>query len=622
MHRSYIVLASAILITGCAQQSSTNNAEVPTDSASGSLSTLSALRPKADPAVMEKMKQEAAAQQAQMAQQAGLPGQGGATGGAMVSGTGTSLSYSLPQTNVGGLAASQQAFAGGPQSPADDLPIITPADSQPQPAASNPFPFWPFAGNQNKPPEVATYGGGYGGGAVPPPPPGASAPGGLVPPPPAVSLSTSATTLPGGMPMDPYANPYMNPYAQQPAEPQRPALFGSGQRSGSEASDDDAGSSVQKKKMANFVPITPTGMEARSPYKQRDDLKVLWKGALAQSPVQKLAARDGDIAAQVAKIDVGLPAESTRGAFSVTPRQIDQIFKPVAIDKKVAATVKKLQGDLVQAYYRYLHAFNKFALAQQTVAARKQQVDFAGSPAEKQRAATDLAQAQGDADAAKEDMRAAQYELASVAGPQSARTIIGRVSGVAPSAESLAQGLDSGASQAPAAPVEKAAGSSSGGFLGGVGSLFGLGGGKTDAPAKAAKPDKKGKGKHAEPSGSQEIAAQSPAAARPEPEQPASAPEGPVAFELKNINITPKKAILKVAIRNNGGESFSFDPDVIALLEGNKKLPEATLRAEFDTTLVQPNQEVMGTITIYGRPWNDRLSLSLSEGGKTITMKR
>jgi len=57
-------------------------------------------------------------------------------------------------------------------------------------------------------------------------------------------------------------------------------------------------------------------------------------------------------------------------------------------------------------------------------------------------------------------------------------------------------------------------------------------------------------------------------------------------------------------------------------MENNQKLAEAAMRADFDTTLVQPNQEVKGTITIFGRPWNDKMTVSLSEGGKFLQMRR
>ncbi len=75
-------------------------------------------------------------------------------------------------------------------------------------------------------------------------------------------------------------------------------------------------------------------------------------------------------------------------------------------------------------------------------------------------------------------------------------------------------------------------------------------------------------------------------------------------------------------MRNNGGESFNLDPDVISVQEGEKRLAEASVLAQFDSTLVAPNAEVTGTITIFGRPWNDKLTVSLSDGGKTVQLRR
>lgn len=607
-----IALLALALLTGCSQQSSQNNAQVPDASSSGGGSSiLSSLRAKADPEVLAKMKAE---QEAQQQQQALAAQQGQAQPfGADAS---TSASVSLPEV-------SSSPFAPPAESVLPNGPVITPAESKPaeQPPS---FPFWPFGGGAPAAPPggappgappVASYGG-YGGGAIPPPPPGGV--GGLVPPPPAVSLSTSAQTMPyGGMPMDPYANPYAQAPQAAPAAPSRPALFSSGQRSADSGDDTPA----PRRKNANFVPITPTGMESRSAYKQRDDLKVLWKGALASSSLQSLANRDEKIAASLARVDVGLPTESTKGSFNVSQRQIDAIFKPTDVDRRIAPQLKKLESDLSQSYYRYLYAYNKFALAQQTVAARKQEVEVAGTASEQQRAAADLAQAQSEAEAVKEDMRSAQYELSSVAGAQAARVIIGKVSGVAPSAESLA----SAETSAPAAAAPAAG--KVGGFLGGM-FKFGGGGGGAAPPAKVADAPKpaKVKGKKGAPGEDLAPAPREVASVMPERKEPAaeapSASGSPVAFELKNVNITPRKSILKVSIRNNGSDSFSFDPDVISISEGNKKLSEATVRAEFDSTLVQPNQEVAGTITIFGRPWNDRLSVSLPDGGKNIQLRR
>ena len=584
---------------------------------------LSNLRPKTDPAVLAKLQaEEAAAKQAQQAQLAQQQASSATADGQ----TNTSASVSFP-------AVSQAPFAPPAEQAAQGGPVITPVNPEPNPA--NPAAaFWQSLTGQKPPdsgsPPVASYGG-YGA-AVPPPPPGAS--GALVPPPPAVSLSTQAQMAPYGAPgVDPYGNPYANPYAQpqQPAPAARPSLFGSGGKVSSSA--DDSSTPTKSKKAANFVPITPTGMEARSPYKQRDDLKVLLKGALAASPLQKLAVKDERLAQSLGKLDVGLPGDSTKGSFNVSQRQIDSVFKPVDVDKRAAGAVKKMESDLTQTYYRYLYAYNKFALAQQTVAARKQEMDFAGSASEQQRAAADLAQAQSEADAAKEDMRAAQSELAGTAGAPAARTIIGRVSGVSPSLESLGQAETASPAAVSQATAAKEKPASSGG---GLMSMLGFGksppkdagsGGGGDAAAVAKADAKKGKGKKGKgQAGDLAPATQLASAAgerssEPEPAAQAASSDG-IAFELKNVNITPRKSILKVSIRNNGSSSFSFNAEDFSISEGNHKLEESSVRADFDSTLVEPNAEVTGTITIFGRPWSDRLSVGLAEGGKNIQLRR
>lgn len=644
MNRFGLALIVIFALTGCAQQGANNpvdpNAQLPsTPSAGGGV--LSAMRPHADPGMVEKIREEEAAKQAEqqrLAEEAMKAQQAQAGFGSMSNASGSVL----PQVSQAPFAPpADQAAAGQMQQP----------DPNANSGGGNPFPFWPFGGGQQapaapQPPPVASYGG-YGG-AVPPPPPGAS-PGGLVPPPPAVSVTGSIAPY-GQPPVDPYANPYANPYGQPPpqqiaaAAPARPAggLFGQGGKVSSDTGGDD--SSGRSRKLANFVPITPTGMDSRSPYKQRDDLKVLWKGALANSPIQRLMEKDDKIAQDMAKVDVGLPNEATKGTLSASQRQIDAIFKPVVLDKKVAPQVKQLQTDVVQAYYRYLYSYNKFALLRQTVAARKQEVDVASSAAEQQRAAADLAQAQSDAEAAKDDMRAAEQDLSGKVGPQSARVIIGHVSGVTPSAETLAAADSS--SQQPVESADKGKGGG-GGLLGGLNSMLGFGkGGKKEAKApEAAEPvkvaadtdaSKKDKGKkkvqRTAPSGTDALspAPESPGNAPPSsaaqvaaaaaPKEPSGSSE--IAFELKNVDVTPRKSILKVSIRNQSGANFSFDPDSVAIMEGNRKLSEATVRAEFDTTLVQPHQEVTGTITIFGHPWNDRLSVALSEGGKSIQLRR
>ncbi|HND04369.1 MAG TPA: hypothetical protein PL012_01760, partial [Candidatus Obscuribacter sp.] len=403
---------------------------------------------------------------------------------------------------------------------------------------------------------------------------------------------------------------------------------GQGQPRRSSSQEDEP---VERKK-SSFVPIIPRGMDARSPYQQRDDLKVLWKGALAGGAIKNVVSKDGKLTETLSRVDVGLPADATRGSFNVNPRQVDAIFKPVAMDKKAYATVRRMQSDLVQSYYRYLYAYHKFALAQQTLSARKQEVEVAGSDSEKQRAAADVAQSQNDADSAKEDLKAAQMELASTAGTNAARSIIGKVSGITPSSESLAV-----AEPEPPAPAEN-----KGVF--GFGSLFGFGGKPAAEQPKeqprekavkvaAAPVAKAGKDKKVEGNGKK--GAKTAAAAQPEGDlKPAPAPvaasaepapqstSGGISMELKGVNVTARKSVLTVAIRNNSENDFSFDPEAFAVSENNHKLAEAALRADFETTLVQPNQEVKGTITIFGRPWNDRLSVSLSDGSRNVQLRR
>lgn len=514
-----------------------------------------------------------------------------------------------------------------------------------------------FSITETPPPaiEAATYSQSYvSTGSVPPPPPGAVAGGQLVPPPPAVTLSTNAN-IAYGAPDNPYANPYLNPYAipyqqyppqyqmptqmmpppQAPQEQQRPqGLFGSGKKqqhhSSDEGEDDDV--DARPKKEVEFVPIRPTGMEARSPYKQKDDLKLLWSGALNTDSMQKLLERDKEVNLLMKKVDVGLPPDASKGMFTVAPRRVASIFRPIASEKKSIEQVRKIQFDLVQSYYRYLYAYNKYAIQQQTVQARKQEIEVASSNAEKQRAEADLARAQDSAQSSTEDMRAAQEELAAVAGAQAARTIIGRISGITPSVQALAQAEKS------AQPIEVE--SKTGGVFGGMGNLFGFGGKKGDTKAEAVepvkvpkekspkiKPDKKGKnvesdGEDLAPSRSVAMKSARRESATPAPPETRVAQSGPISFELKDIEITARKSILTVAIHNTGHETFKFTPDVISIAEGDKKIAEASMRAEFDSTSVQPNGEVKGKITIFGRPWNDRLSVVLTNGSNNIQLKR
>jgi hypothetical protein len=120
--------------------------------------------------------------------------------------------------------------------------------------------------------------------------------------------------------------------------------------------------------------------------------------------MQQAVGKDVRIVEVLNRIDVGLPTDGTKGSFSVGPRQVDAIFKPVALDKRVQPAVRRAQTDLVQSYYRYLYTYNKFALAQQTYAARKQEVEVATTDSEKQRAAADVAQAHTDADSSRDEM--------------------------------------------------------------------------------------------------------------------------------------------------------------------------------------------------------------------------
>jgi hypothetical protein len=654
----FAALALALTLTGCARQESSGDAAAA--NVGGGVQghgILGALRPKADPTMVERIRQEEAARQEQMAlQQQQQDQQMTETDG---------QGRILPKVSMEPIAppAEEVASAGaGMTVSSADSGAYTPSSSGAVPQTS------PVAAT----PATASYGS-YNSPQVPAPPSGALG-GGLVPPPPAVTLSTTAQTTvanaPGADPNNPYANPYGNPYAnpygnpyanpymnpygipypqqaqpQGDGAPQRPALFGSGKSRPREESEEDAGAREKAKKFANFVPITPTGMEARSPYKQRDDLRLLWKGAIGSSQLGAWSSRDPNIAAALSRIDVGLPGESTKGSFSVGQRQVDAVFKPAFVDKRIQGQLRKTQSDMVQSYYRYLYSYNRFALSQQTVAARKQEVEVASSHAEQQRAAADLSQAQSEADSAKEDMRSAQLELSAVSGAGAARAIIQKVSGVAPSVESLAQ----------AQPAQEAAPQGGFNMLGSVGSFFGFNKKKTEEaqpPAqespKVAKADKKndkagqskdksqGKEKtkdvkesKAKKGGKVEVAQGDLEPAPSKSESPGAAAQAEAAaaadgitFELKGKNISARKSVLNVSIRNTSENAFSFSPEDISVQEGTQKLSEAAMRAEFDSTSVAPNQEVKGTITIFGRPWNDRLTISLSDGQRSIHMKR
>lgn len=619
-----LLLISSILLAGCAQQGGGGNSAATVSQPGAGI--LGSLRPKTDPAVVERMRLE---EQARIEKQKALEAAAQRADN-QVSADG--MGRVLPKVSMDPIAPPAEEVAN------TNGPIFTPANQ----SGASPIPV-PTGGSSGSSPAAMTYGGTT---SVPGPPPGGGVGGGLVPPPPAVTLSTQANIgMPAGMPMDPaamYANPYMNPYAipypmqnmqaMVPPAPQvalaRPSgsPFATGPRS---SSDDDDGGSVQEKKRANFVPITPTGMEARSAYKQRDDLKALWNGVL-KSNAMSLLMKDEKFASQLGQVDIGLPGEATKGSFSISQRQVDAVFKNNSLDKRILQPVRKVQSDLVQAYYRYLYSYNKYALAQQTVAARKQEAEVASSDSERQRAAADQSQAQADVDSAKDDMKSAQTELSMIAGPQAAKFIISKVSGVTPTNDALAS---SGGESSDAK-----SGNSGGGMFG----LFHFGGGggndkKKSAPALtetkvASAPAETKKEKETKKKGKKDSSASKEKTAdlSPAPEAAEStassepvplAPNG-ISFELKNVNVTARKSILTVSIKNGSANSFSFSPDVISISEGNHKLSEAAVRADFDQTMVQPNSEVKGTITIFGRPWNDRLAVSLSEGGKTIQMSR
>lgn len=530
--------------------------------------------------------------------------------------------------------------------------------------------------------EAATYSQNYTSTSVPPPPPGAVAGGQLVPPPPAVTLSTNANIAYGGGQDNPYANPYLNPYAvpyqpypqypqymmppppqQVPQEPQRPqGLFGSGKKkqhledNSSDSDDDEA--KPEKKQANDFVPIRPVGMEARSPYKQKDDLKILWNGALNTNQMQRAIGKDGDLEAALKRMDVGLPPDASKGMFTVPPRRVQSIFRPIVSDKRAVDAISKIQFELVQAYYRYLYAYHKYALQQQTVLARKQEIEVSTSNAEKQRAEADLARAQDSAQSATEDLHSAQEELAAVGGAQAARSIIARVSGITPSIQSLQQAEKS------AEPIEVDSKSGTGGVFGFRKIFFG-GGKKNNAPQsqpaddafkvdasaqKVAKEkgsslfgrgkskdkkDRKGKSDDDDdlaPSTAKVDSAVKTRTLAHNPKSdsrmempPASSKasiSSPISFELKDVEITARKSILTVAIHNAGSKTFKISPDVISIAEGDKKISEAAMRAEFDSTSVKPDGEVKGKITIFGRPWNDRLTVSISDGSNNIQLKR
>ena len=642
--RIVMPVAVAALLTGCGL-----NADDGGGQTTATRGVLGALRPGADPAVVKQLTlEERMRAQAQQQQNNGQAN----NQDSFLNG----LSRVLPRVSTDPIAPpAEQVAAGSTTSSAEEGAAIVESANA--------------AGSQPSP-SVATYGASYYGGSVPPPPPGALGIG-MVPPPSAlpVSLSTQVQTYSGNMAdanYNPYINQYLNPYGipvqQQAAAPQeRPAgLFGNG-RSSSAATDDGASSGNRQ---VVFNPITPSGMESRSQFKQRDDLRVLWKGAISQSSYLGALANDPKAVSQLNRVQVGLPSESTRGNFSVGSRQIDAIFKSGGMDKHIAPAVRKAQTELVQSYYRYIYTYNKFCFAQQTAAARKQEVELANSPAEQQRATADLSQAQNEVEGAKDDMRSAQVELAQASSPSAARAVIGKVSGVSPSLDSLiaAEARSNKSSSGKVAMF--------GSMFNPLGSFFKMGHSKPEpkkeangesnseyaAPENATasadldksseqeqpgKGKSKKKGKLADPapikSKLKVVEADTMPDLTPAPkEEPKATVEAPgrqsstshlldcasVSFMLKGVNVSPRKSVLTVAIKNAGNDAFNFSPDLISVAEGSRRLSEATTRADFDTTMVQPNEEVKGTITIFGRPWSDKLTVCLSEGGKAIQMRR
>ena len=629
-----LVLLAALSLTACNERNEPGANTAANSSYQGrSFSVFGKLRPQADAnaineihneedaarrARQEELERQAEAQrQANQQQRGDDPNQRNLPGVAN-----SSFSGGLPSVNGG--AGQLSGFSGDPKQ------IAAQAEQTAQAISAS----WAAPSSTPPPPPAQNYGINY---TTPSP--------GFVPPPPAVSLSTQAVPMYGGPPppdFNPYANPYGS-YGQPQAMASVPthapssgfgAVTTGASRAASSGDDDDT---PKKKKEKPMQIITPTGMESRSPYKQRDELRMLWKGSL-QTSLSSLNS-DSKFSEGIAKVDVGLPGEASKGSISIAQRQVDAIFKNNgAVDKKVIGNVKKTQTDLVQAYYRYLYSYNKYFLSQQQVQARKQELDCADSQAEKQRATVDLANTQQEADGSRDDMRSAQADLASVAGASAARTVIKNVSGVTPSLEQIA---------ADSQPQAKDKGGEGG--SGGLFKVFGFGKGKSkdddqsadDAPKVAAenrgkekkekekdkdvKEKKKGKGDKpqiaAKPDASSSKADAGEAA--PAASGAGSAVSGgPVSFELKDVKTTPRKSVLRVVVKNTGGDNFSFDADAISVAEGNNKLADASVNAEFDSTIVQPSQEVTGTITIFGRPWNDKLTVSLSSGNKPIFLHR
>ncbi len=441
---------------------------------------------------------------------------------------------------------------------------------------------------------------------------------GLVPPPPAMTISTPPSGMPSGYPPaypPPYypayppPNPYYyNPYGQQ-APPQQlqqdshphGSPFGNVNKS-AQSHDDEAVSTHKSHKV--FNPINPVGMEPRSPFKQRDDIAILWKGFLNTPVIQNYFNDDKKAANIISQIAVSLPLASTRGNFTVSANMVNQYFKGQNIqDKKLAPYIKKWQTDVVTVYNHYLYTYNKFALSEQTVQARNQEFDVAETDSDKQRAATDLAQAKADLNSAREDMKASQIELAQVVGVNAAKSFVARVSGVTPQLDSYA-GLESTASGNIS---DKKSNNNV------FGSIF-------------ARHNKSKKNSDTTNSLSQNDDGNTVATTKSNlktiDNSTVSAEDNNILFKLKNVNITPRKSVLTVAIRNNGNASINISPNDLYVAEGNQKLPEAVVRTDLTKNILSPNSETLATVTIFGRPWNDQLNVVLVKEGKNINLIR
>lgn len=598
------VATTSLLLTACNENDP--NGALTSYSNDRQLSVAGTVRPSLDHSVMEKVKKEEAEaferkRQEVIAAQKAEDAQNQAQFQSNTNSSTDPAQRDLPPVDtspLGGLA--NMLGMGGTQN--HNQTPGAPPSTQPPPPQS-----------------IASYGG-YG------QPQGGS----LIPPPPAISVSATSIPPPqdaynpygGGYAPQPYGYPppqyaYPPQQAAQPAAPSHPegSFFSNG---GTGGGGGDA-TAVRRKEV---VLITPTGMESRSVYKQRDDLKVLIKGALAYDR----ELRDDRIQQSLRTVDVSLPSESTKGNLSLTQRQIDKLFTTPSVDKRILPHVKKVETELAQGYYRFLYAFNKFALMQQQVAARKQEVEVADTNSEKQRAASDLASAQHEFDTSKDDLHAAEVDLAQISGGGAARNVITKVTGQSPSLDALAAGDNDASSDASGQGIMQALNPMN------VLNVFNRkGGGSAPRPSSdsneerptfdSKKVAKKGGGTSLVRSSPPPSDSDSSPPEKPEKPAPTVASTG-VSFELKNVTTTPRKSILSVAIKNNGNNNINIDSDAIYVVDGDHRLAEASVSAEFDTSLVEPNQEVTGTITIFGRPWNDKLTVSLSEGGKTIQLHR